>query len=349
MSLPLAFLVDRKRTSVVDSYRLLRRAGTYSLAGIGGLLALLAMWPSPRREGEGRGDSLKPTWHTRYLRVREVVSALFSVVYSKSLRNMTVTAFALAMASRAFEAKSRRSGRVTGRVKFRVFFLSIWALFYSFKAVEVPVVKYRHDVRFLVHIVEKASLATRTYWPCFWAFNRHAQTVVLNILSNLEWIWTHVHWRHATVPAVDGNVLDVYWASTDGDRAGGDALSRFASSAMPIAVLVPGIGGDIDDPYIKRMARACLANGWRVATHAYWRLDFHNTTDLTSVLEAIAEGECFLFYVHINTVLTLLHLCESSSQFDSLPLLLILFTAGREQRIQRRRWSPLASPPVVTC
>jgi predicted alpha/beta-fold hydrolase len=149
-------------------------------------------------------------------------------------------------------------------------------------------VKYRHDVRFLVHIVEKASLATRTYWPCFWAFNRHAQTVVLNMLGHLEWMWTHVHWRHETVPAVDGNVLDVYWASTDGDRAGGDALSHFASSAMPIAVLVPGIGGDIQDPYIKRMARACLANGWRVATHAYWRLDFHNTTDLTSVLEAIA-------------------------------------------------------------
>jgi predicted alpha/beta-fold hydrolase len=203
---------------------------------------------------------------------------------SKSLRRILVTAFVLATLSRAIAERDDRLGRIT----FRVFFSVIFVIFYFSKAVEYPVVKYRHDVWANVEIVEKAKLATRWYAPTFWGFNRHAQTVLLFALGHLEWVWSHLTWNHEAIDAVDGNTLDIFWAGTDEARAGGDELHAFRSASLPVVVLVPGIGGDAQSPYIKRMTRACAANGWRVALHAYWRLDFNNTADLNAVIERIA-------------------------------------------------------------
>lgn len=113
--------------------------------------------------------------------------------------------------------------------------------------------------------------------------------MILYSVAHLEWMWDSISWRLQEIPCKhDGNTLDVYWGSLEGYLAGGRENFDFKSNATPVIVLVPGIGGDVDSPYIKRMTRSCARNGWRVALHAYWRLDFHDTKDLTTMLDTIA-------------------------------------------------------------
>ena len=156
-----------KSRTVSESFALVRHAGVAATAATGVLLTALALWP-------GNTRIAPPTWQQRLIRVKATIWAILSLVKSKSLRNMAGTAFLLAAVSRAMESSGVRHAR-RGRVTFRIFFASLWALYYAFRVVEAPVVKYRHDCWWNVHIVEKASLATRYYFPVFWAFNRHAQ------------------------------------------------------------------------------------------------------------------------------------------------------------------------------
>ena len=261
--------------SLRESFAFFAKSSTVAVGVTCAVILIVALWPS---------NGTRTPISRSYMRLMAAAHAVRASLRSKSLRRIVITALVLATVSRVIAERDDRLGRIT----FRLFFTVIFAIFYFSKAVEYPVVKYRHDVWENVEIVEKASLATQWYAPTFWGFNRHAQTVLLYALGHLEWVWSKLTWKHEAIDAVDGNVLDVYWAGTDEARAGGDELHAFRSTSQPVVILVPGIGGDSHSPYIKRMTRACSAYGWRVALHAYWRLDFNNTTDLKTVIECIA-------------------------------------------------------------
>ena len=57
----------------------------------------------------------------------------------------------------------------------------------------------------------------------------------------------------------------------------------------PILLILFGIGGSRNDPYIKRLATAAAARAWRPVCYSYWRLDWSDHRDMAYVVKHIAE------------------------------------------------------------
>eukprot|EP00462_Mataza_sp_D1_P018475 CAMPEP_0175134140 /NCGR_PEP_ID=MMETSP0087-20121206/8023_1 /TAXON_ID=136419 /ORGANISM="Unknown Unknown, Strain D1" /LENGTH=453 /DNA_ID=CAMNT_0016416689 /DNA_START=216 /DNA_END=1577 /DNA_ORIENTATION=- len=168
---------------------------------------------------------------------------------------------------------------------FAILLSVTWALFYHFRVKEHAVVKYQRTF-WNTHIVEKARLTRETFRPVFWAYNRHAQTVVCLMITQLEWIWAKkVRVERETLLAWDGNFQYVDWLHLDSKRSRSKRQinSRFNQDA-PILLLIHGLGDDNDHPYMKRMARIAKHHGWRTAAFSYWRIDLSEYRDLQSVV-----------------------------------------------------------------
>ncbi len=257
-------------------------------------------------------------------------ATFFALRSSKSLRNITLGATALSLLANALRrvgvgaapdgtlASSRGS-----LFSFRGMFLTFWGLYYYFRVRESPVVRFQRTF-FNTFIVEKAQLTKMPFNPCPWAFNRHAQTGALLVLSSLEWLWqTNLDWARERVPARDGfgNELHLDWAVWHGEHTrgddddaaegpAGDRGRRFAAGTAPsvrgsslgpdeeeeadavgspIVLLVHGLGDDVHHPYMRRAARAFHRVGWRVCAYSYWRADWYDTRDLQEVVAHLAR------------------------------------------------------------
>ena len=62
-------------------------------------------------------------------------------------------------------------------------------------------------------------------------------------------------------------------------------MSLKQRNALPIIVIIHGLGDSMKTPYVKRLARACHRSGWRVVAYSYWRCDFGCTKDLKKVMQ----------------------------------------------------------------
>ena len=67
-------------------------------------------------------------------------------------------------------------------------FLTVnYGFYYFLFVVEAPVVRF-HRTFYNVSIVEKTALGRRWFYPTWWMANRHLQTVVGSIFSDLIWL-----------------------------------------------------------------------------------------------------------------------------------------------------------------
>jgi len=227
--------------------------------------------------------------------------SFFFALRSKTLRNMLLGAGVVTLLSKKVFGFKRIS-----RI-FPAFFITIWGMIYSFRIVESPRIWYRRTY-WNTHIVEKAKITSTEFWPVFWAFNRHAQTVTCFVLSALEWLWAPtILYRRETIPCHDPpNEQFLDWAyfeeddhqysestlpgQQDYDTSDEDEEASSGSQwQTPIVVCVHGLGDDKDTPYIKRFVRMCLKNGWRVVVWSYWRFDFEESRDLHLMIKHIQQ------------------------------------------------------------
>ena len=171
---------------------------------------------------------------------------------------------------------------------------------------------------FNTFIVERAKLPRLIFAPTAYAFNRHAQTGVLFMLSHIEWLWQQqLFFRREFVDSGDRfkSKLHLDWAVWHGEDEAdavegpaGDRPRSFArvigpeheyeanhvrdhgddSHGSPILLLIHGLGDSTDHPYIKRLSRAAQRMGWRVCCFSYWRADWYNVTDLRTIIDHIS-------------------------------------------------------------
>jgi len=195
---------------------------------------------------------------------------------------------------------------------FPSFFAMLWALIYFFRVVETPEVMYRRT-HFNTVLLEKAKLTSKTFWPVFWAFNRHAQTVTCYVVSAFEWLWaTPVLFKRETISGHDGNEQYLDWAyfgekrtklaGTRAEKVGsgidletgteqrGDEMEEDTDDdrrtwQTPIIVCVHGLGDTREIPYLKRFARMALQKGWHVVVWSYWSFLFEESRDLKLVID----------------------------------------------------------------
>ncbi|KAJ8609497.1 hypothetical protein CTAYLR_005459 [Chrysophaeum taylorii] len=182
----------------------------------------------------------------------------------------------------------------------------LWFMHWRRACCERPVVSCRRTF-WNVAIVEKAGFAKHEFRPVFWLTSRHAQTVIAHVLADLAFLVLRpVQWRREAVPTFDGGEIHLDWivaprdefepygdglTIVDDERHGGrifEAPPETASLA-PIVLLMYGIGGTRNDHYMKHMALACRARGWRPVVLTYWRLDWNEWRDMDAAVRRVSE------------------------------------------------------------
>ena len=197
---------------------------------------------------------------------------------SRGLRGAVLSSALVAWAARRFLGMSFARAFVS-------FFASIWMLTYRTRIVERATVSF-HRSFWNNALVEKMSLPV--FYPVFWAWHRHAQTIACFALSHLEKLWQEpITYARETIPAFDHpNVLFLDWASLD--EAKHKIAHEQGPADTPVIVCVPGLGDDRNAPYVDRFVRSALTQGYRVVVHSYWRYDFEEARDLAEALDAVA-------------------------------------------------------------
>ena len=143
-----------------------------------------------------------------------LTSSLIAIYKSKSVRNITLTSFALTLLARMLPLEKLGLSFLEKSLRKRssaFFALVLYSIFYSKYVVEAPVFRYKRTF-FNVSIVQKMRPSQLVYYPTFWAFNRHAQTVLLFMLGHIEWLWSSLDYSRERVKARDGNILHLDWA-----------------------------------------------------------------------------------------------------------------------------------------
>jgi hypothetical protein len=159
------------------------------------------------------------------------------------------------------------------------FFASIWVLYWRFYVIEHAVASYKPTF-FNVHLVEKAGLTRQRFAPVFWAYNKHAQSVVCLALAFLG--STPLNTHRETFEGFDESPQYLDWLYF------GDPNHQ--KTDLPIILMVHGLGDDNDHPYMRRFALNCQRHGWRAVAFSYWRCDFGETRDLAMAIDHLRKN-----------------------------------------------------------
>ena len=200
--------------------------------------------------------------------------------FLQALKSRTMHGTLLASGVMSF-ALRRAFNLPPGRM-FIVFFSLVWSLIYRWRVVENPTISFRRTY-WNSTLVEKAKIAETPFAPVLWGFNRlvfiflslkfwvlkltfenrHAQTISLYALSQLEWLWAEpIKYTREEIPAFDPpNVLFLDWAKA-GDSAKHKIIHQQGNDA-PVVLFIHGLGDDREIPYMKRCVRLCLQRGYR--------------------------------------------------------------------------------------
>lgn len=201
-----------------------------------------------------------------------------STVRSKHVRNLFLISAGLSLAARpllsnvlGFRSLVKSRGRF-----FLFWFLVQWFLYYRLRVVERPVLTF---VRSTWNMSIMERFRVRAFYPCFWAFNAHAQTVICNALNALdEFITPFPAYRRELLPAKDKGNFAVLDIAEEADGVG---------PASPIVIVLHGIMGSAEDNYCRNVVSLCARRGWRPIVLFRWRFDFGDHGDLDVALEAL--------------------------------------------------------------
>ena len=147
-------------------------AATAALAAyLGGLWALTERADERKRAGKRTRAFLTP--HLRHYIFEECAQHNFDILAATVLvRNLPLETLGLSFLSK-FSASVAA-----------LFALILYTIYYSKYVVETPVFRHKRTY-FNVSVVEKMRPSS-SRMPTFWAFNRHAQTVMLFMLGHIE-------------------------------------------------------------------------------------------------------------------------------------------------------------------
>ncbi len=272
--------------------RLLLYIAMFSVGGVGALI-----YNVPSRD---------PKTGKRLFKKRTVINEVarsFFFTLRKSKLILSMVSSAALFTFFAGNQLRRFNIRISNLGLFSSWFAGVWGLAYYFLYIESPNLRFQRTP-WNVHIVEKSKLVKFRFEPCFWLLNNHTQTLIGFVLGHLEWwLFEPVRYRRETIEAYDGNMLYLDWIEhpddfveeddNDEDESRSDIkvihktsrMSLKQHNALPIVVIIHGLGDNMETPYVKRLARACHRSGWRVVAYSYWRCDFGCTKDMKYVMQ----------------------------------------------------------------
>jgi len=202
----------------------------------------------------------------------------------------------------------------------------VWYLYY--KVFVVSACKLRCQRTFFnIQVIEKAHLNTTKFYPTPWGFNRHSQTILLYIISQLEQLWQNpLKFTKELVPCPGPtSPQSIYWVVPQSDstrrsasvidpiHGGGelfvDAKSNSRGSSdeeesldsgnfvevdseymnEPILILIHGLGNDKDHIAVQRYCRAATDAGWKVVVWEHVAQSVTDTTGLHAIIDHIAQ------------------------------------------------------------
>ena len=99
--------------------------------------------------------------------------------------------------------------------------------------------------------------------PSWWIRNRHIQTLLSPLLPRV----TMPNLHRERVELADGDFIDLEWTGSDAET-GSDKTVEL--DRRPIVLMLHGLEGGIDSPYVQRMMRNAVDRGWR-AVLMYFR------------------------------------------------------------------------------
>lgn len=241
----------------------------------------------------------------------------WGLLRSRGVRNIFITALILSILSRHFVKG------LTRKISFPISFGIVWYLYY--KAVVVAPSKLRCQRTFFnIQVIEKAQLATTKFHPTPWAFSRHAQTILLYMVSHLELWWQNplryfkesvpcagpcspqeLYWveletephgaRNILIDSSKGDEVFVDSRSNNGDSSGDDSSgdSDFIDvdpeyMNEPILLLIHGLGNDRNHIALQRYSRAAREAGWQVVIWEYTTTGVNDTAGLHAVINHIS-------------------------------------------------------------
>ncbi|NLY02791.1 MAG: alpha/beta fold hydrolase [Rhodopirellula sp.] len=85
-------------------------------------------------------------------------------------------------------------------------------------------------------------MSNKAFKPAWWLRGGHGQTLWSCLTRKIP-----LHARLEQLETPDGDFINLDWV---GDRG-------------PIVVVLPGLQGDLDSSYVRRLLRACVGRGWR--------------------------------------------------------------------------------------
>lgn len=245
-------------------------------------------------------------------------SLYWGFLRSRGMRNIVITAFILSILSRSMVKG------LTRKISFPASFIIVWWLYY--KAFVVSPSKLRCQRTFFnIQVIEKAQLATTKFHPTPWAFSRHAQTILMYMISHLELWWQNpLRYSKELVPCPGPcSPQELYWVELDaepigarnillephrGDEVFVESRTRKDEAAgaddnnpdggfvdvdpeymnEPILLLIHGLGNDRHHIALQRYSRAAREAGWRVVIWEYTTTGVTDTIGLHAVINHIA-------------------------------------------------------------
>eukprot|EP00808_Paulinella_micropora_P020912 g32063.t1 len=163
------------------------------------------------------------SWLSSYQRAVtiQVIKSMYYGLRSKSIRNVVAASMLMSIILKAL-------GVGTFKQRFSLSFALLWSLYYRYNVVEHARLRY-HRTFWNVHIVEKARLTKESFNPVFWAFNRHAQTIVCFVLQMLEsHVWSKyiaIREEIVVVPANEPAQAKGDWDGNTGRSSRGSSMS----------------------------------------------------------------------------------------------------------------------------
>lgn len=214
-------------------------------------------------------------------------SLLLATARNRHFVSMVVSSFAISQIS-VRVLVGRAAFFRSQRYAFLFFFGLIWHLFYKFRVIESPILRFQRSF-WNVHIVQRSMLPSLVFRPIFYAYNRHAQTVVCFVLSFVECLFSTYRYERETIKGFDGKEQFIDWAvhSSETPSKSLRRVDMEMSSLAPVVILIHGLGDDRSIPYIQRFCHVCNRRGWRAAVWSYWRCTFNDPRDLKCVVEHI--------------------------------------------------------------
>jgi len=138
--------------------------------------------------------------------------------------------------------------------KFMFSTASVYALYYFYKVVHRPCL-IAGDGEFKSTLQTNLHILKEHYWPTFWAFTSHFQTICRPFLKSKP----DVPYRREILTTEDGGHIAIDWVDNDVDN------TKYPNhKTRPIVVIMPGIVGCSDANYIRHISLQAKELGYSV-------------------------------------------------------------------------------------